>query len=127
AAADFAAVIGPCPASPVTEIAHLRAKQMKKRVAIARLAGRNARFDHLLVKVRAGFFHWSEQVFIAPYPGNVVRPTAAFHMEPIVLLFQLGDYFGQLLRPITGLKTIPDPFLEQRLYCRKILVTNAGS
>jgi len=37
--ADFPAILRPYPASPITEIARLGAKQMEERIAIALLIG----------------------------------------------------------------------------------------
>src|SRR6266699_7239215 len=64
-AANFPAVIGPDPRAPVTEITALRAKEMKQRITIALLVGRNSRFEHFLVEMRTGLLHWTQKFFVA--------------------------------------------------------------
>jgi hypothetical protein len=50
-ATDFPTVIGPDPDAPVTEIAGLRAKQVKERIAIALFICRNSWFQYLFMKM----------------------------------------------------------------------------
>src|SRR6266699_1363603 len=100
--ANFPAVIGPDPRAPITEITALRAKQMKQRITIALLVGRNSRFEHFLVEMRTGLLHWTQKFFVAAHPGDVVRPTAAFHVEAIVLLFNSSMTSASFSDPSPG-------------------------
>src|SRR6266699_2951239 len=49
-AAEFLAIIGPNPLSPVAVTTGLRAEQMKERISIAWVAGWDARLQDLLIK-----------------------------------------------------------------------------
>ena len=117
--AQFFSVIRPHALSPITITTGLGTEQMKQRIAISRVAGRNAGFQDFLIKVRAGPFHWPKHRFIASHPGITVRPTAAFHVEAFVILAQLLDDLLQALRASGLFETIPDALLQDRLYRRK--------
>src|ERR1051325_4853065 len=124
--AEFPAVIGPDAGAPVPVTTRLRAEQMKERVAVARFVRWNSRLDNFLEEVRTGLLHRAEEVVVAAHPGDIVRPTAALHVEPAVFLFQSLDHHGQFLGPAAGLEAIPDPLLKERLQGRAILLPGSA-
>ena len=85
-AADFLAVIGPDPLSPIAVATRLRAQEMKQRVAKTTVAGRNPRLDHFLVEKGTAPFHRPQHIFVTSDPGNTVCPTATLHVKAIVFL-----------------------------------------
>src|SRR5262245_32549271 len=97
---------------------------MKQGVTIPWIVTGNTWFKHLLVKVGAGPLHRPNHRLVPFYPGNIVRPTTAFHVKSVILFLELSNDLVQLLRILTGLQSVPDFLLEKRLQSREIRLLN---
>ena len=96
--AKLAAVVSPRSLAPISEATRLTQQQMKQRVAVSRIRGGYASPNHLVGKQSAHLPHRRQHALVSLHPGNVAGPTAALHVETMILSSQLLDDFFKLFR-----------------------------